>query len=137
VTDPPLLLADEPTGNLDTRTSLEVLALLQELNRKEGITIVLVTHEHDIAACASRVVTFRDGRIMSDVAQEDRLDQQVRAEPPPVGARRGDRRPGQRQTVQRLGDDNGQRRRHRLVRPIRRQRLTRVHPLDATRPVLH
>jgi putative ABC transport system ATP-binding protein len=66
VTKPPMLLADEPTGNLDTRTSLEVLALLQRLNRERGITIVLVTHEHDIAACASRVVTFRDGRIVSD-----------------------------------------------------------------------
>jgi putative ABC transport system ATP-binding protein len=74
VTDPPLLLADEPTGNLDTRTSLEVLALLQELNRTQGITILLVTHEHDIAACASRVVTFRDGRITSDVAQDEPLD---------------------------------------------------------------
>jgi putative ABC transport system ATP-binding protein len=70
VTDPPLLLADEPTGNLDTRTSLEVLALLQSLNRERGITIVLVTHERDIAACASRVVTMRDGRIVSDVAQD-------------------------------------------------------------------
>ena len=67
VTDPPLLLADEPTGNLDTRTSLEVLALLQKLNRENGITICLVTHEHDIAACASRVITVRDGRIVSDV----------------------------------------------------------------------
>ena len=66
VTSPPMLLADEPTGNLDTRTSLEVLALLQKLNRDLGITIVLVTHEHDIAACASRVVTFRDGKIVSD-----------------------------------------------------------------------
>ncbi len=66
VTGPPMLLADEPTGNLDTRTSLEVLALLQNLNRERGITIVLVTHEHDIAACASRVVTFRDGRVVSD-----------------------------------------------------------------------
>ncbi len=69
VTGPPMLLADEPTGNLDTRTSLEVLALLQKLNRERGITIVLVTHEHDIAACASRVVTFRDGRIVSDVSE--------------------------------------------------------------------
>jgi putative ABC transport system ATP-binding protein len=69
VTDPPLLLADEPTGNLDTRTSLEVLALLQRLNRDRGITIVLVTHEHDIAACASRVVTMRDGSIVSDVLE--------------------------------------------------------------------
>ncbi len=74
VTDPPLLLADEPTGNLDTRTSLEVLALLQDLNKRDGITIVLVTHEHDIAACASRVITFRDGRVLTDIAQEKPLD---------------------------------------------------------------
>jgi len=74
VTDPPLLLADEPTGNLDTRTSLEVLALLQTLNRDRGITIVLVTHERDIAACASRVVTMRDGQIVSDVRQERPMD---------------------------------------------------------------
>jgi putative ABC transport system ATP-binding protein len=67
VTEPPLLLADEPTGNLDTRTSLEVLALLQELNAKQGITICLVTHEPDIAACAKRVITMRDGRVRSDV----------------------------------------------------------------------
>jgi putative ABC transport system ATP-binding protein len=74
VTDPPLLLADEPTGNLDTRTSLEVLALLQRLNRDRGITIVLVTHERDIAACASRVVTMRDGRIVTDVVQDQPMD---------------------------------------------------------------
>jgi putative ABC transport system ATP-binding protein len=74
VTRPPMLLADEPTGNLDTRTSLEVLALLQALNRDRGITIVLVTHEHDIASCASRVVTFRDGRIVTDVVQDKPLD---------------------------------------------------------------
>jgi putative ABC transport system ATP-binding protein len=74
VTDPPLLLADEPTGNLDTRTSLEVLALLQNLNRTSGITICLVTHEPDIAACASRVVTFRDGRILSDVHNDAPTD---------------------------------------------------------------
>jgi putative ABC transport system ATP-binding protein len=74
VSDPPLLLADEPTGNLDTRTSLEVLALLQKLNRERGITIVLVTHEHDIAACASRVITVRDGRIVKDERQPEPLD---------------------------------------------------------------
>ena len=74
VTDPPLLLADEPTGNLDTRTSLEVLALLQNLNRERGITIVLVTHERDIAACASRVVTMRDGCIVTDVRQDRPMD---------------------------------------------------------------
>lgn len=87
VTGPPMLLADEPTGNLDTRTSLEVLALLQRLNRERGITIVLVTHEHDIAACASRVVTFRDGRIVSDV-REKSLDAAAELEklpPPEVG----------------------------------------------------
>jgi putative ABC transport system ATP-binding protein len=74
VTDPPLLLADEPTGNLDTRTSLEVLALLQKLNRERGITVLLVTHERDVAACAARVVTMRDGRIVSDVVQDRPLD---------------------------------------------------------------
>jgi putative ABC transport system ATP-binding protein len=68
VTEPPVLLADEPTGNLDTRTSYEVLALLQKLNQTNAITIVLVTHEPDIAACASRIITMRDGRIRSDVA---------------------------------------------------------------------
>ena len=85
VTDPPLLLADEPTGNLDTRTSLEVLALLQTLNRDSGITICLVTHEHDIAACANRVITMRDGRIVSDVVQETPLDAaaELAALPPP------------------------------------------------------
>jgi len=74
VTDPPLLLADEPTGNLDSRTSLEVLALLQALNKGRGITVILVTHERDIAACAARVVTMRDGRIVSDVWQDRPLD---------------------------------------------------------------
>jgi len=74
VTDPPLLLADEPTGNLDTRTSFEVLALLQKLNRERGITVVLVTHEQDIAACASRVVTMRDGLVVTDVMQTEPAD---------------------------------------------------------------
>jgi putative ABC transport system ATP-binding protein len=85
VSDPPLLLADEPTGNLDTRTSLEVLALLQELNRKNGITICLVTHEQDIAACASRVITFKDGRMVSDVAQAKPLDAAAELAALPVG----------------------------------------------------
>ncbi len=67
VTNPPLLLADEPTGNLDSRTSYEVLSLLQTLNRERSITIALVTHEHDIAACAQRVITMRDGRVESDI----------------------------------------------------------------------
>ena len=66
VTNPPLLLADEPTGNLDTVTTAEVLALLQELVRVHGRTVVVVTHEADVAACAQRVVTVRDGCIVSD-----------------------------------------------------------------------
>jgi putative ABC transport system ATP-binding protein len=85
VTEPPLLLADEPTGNLDTRTSLEVLALLQELNVKQGITIVLVTHEPDIAACAKRVITMRDGKVRSDVVNEQQHNAHAElAELPPV-----------------------------------------------------
>ena len=66
VSEPELLLADEPTGNLDTRTSFEVLSVLQRLNRERGITIVLVTHEPDIAACASRVIWVKDGIIEKD-----------------------------------------------------------------------
>jgi putative ABC transport system ATP-binding protein len=69
VNRPALLLADEPTGNLDSRTSAGLLALFQKLNREEHITIVLVTHEPDIASYAGRVVTFRDGRIVSDQRQ--------------------------------------------------------------------
>jgi len=65
VNDPPLILADEPTGALDTRTSLELMALFQELN-DAGITIVLVTHEPDIAAFAKRVLMFRDGLLVED-----------------------------------------------------------------------
>jgi putative ABC transport system ATP-binding protein len=65
VNEPAVLLADEPTGNLDTRTSVEIMVLLQRLNRG-GITVVLVTHEPDIAAYASRILTFRDGRLLGD-----------------------------------------------------------------------
>jgi putative ABC transport system ATP-binding protein len=68
VNNPALILADEPTGALDSRTSVEIMALLQQLNR-DGMTIVLVTHEHDVAAFASRLVMFRDGRIVSDERQ--------------------------------------------------------------------
>lgn len=65
VNDPALILADEPTGALDSRTSLEIMVLLQQLNAA-GMTIVMVTHEADIAAFASRMITFRDGEIISD-----------------------------------------------------------------------
>ena len=66
VNRPKLLLADEPTGNLDTRTSLEIMTILEELNRGQGLTIVLVTHESDIAAFADRVLTFSDGEVGED-----------------------------------------------------------------------
>jgi putative ABC transport system ATP-binding protein len=66
VNDPAILLADEPTGNLDSKTSLEVMAIFQELN-DEGKTVVLITHEQDISEHARRIVTFRDGKVLSDV----------------------------------------------------------------------
>ena len=66
VNNPALILADEPTGNLDSRTSVEVMEIFQRLNRERGITLVLVTHEPDIAQYAQRVVVFSDGRIKDD-----------------------------------------------------------------------
>ena len=66
VTSPVLLLADEPTGNLDSRTSVEVMDIFQRLNIERGLTIVLVTHEHDIAEHGTRIVSFRDGRVRVD-----------------------------------------------------------------------
>jgi len=69
VTRPALLVADEPTGNLDTARSHEIMELLTGLNREQGLTIAMVTHEADIAAHAGRIVTFVDGRIASDEAK--------------------------------------------------------------------
>ncbi len=66
VTQPTLILADEPTGNLDSRTSLEIMALFQQLNREHAMTIVLVTHEPDIANFMSRTLVFKDGALISD-----------------------------------------------------------------------
>ena len=74
VNQPRILLADEPTGNLDTKTSIEVLSIFQRLNARDGLTIVLVTHEPDIAEYASRVVSFRDGIIRSDEPVKARRD---------------------------------------------------------------
>jgi putative ABC transport system ATP-binding protein len=66
VNHPTIILADEPTGALDSRTSVEVMDIFQRLNRERGITLLLVTHEHDIAEYARRVIIFRDGKIRSD-----------------------------------------------------------------------
>jgi putative ABC transport system ATP-binding protein len=74
VNQPSLLLADEPTGNLDSRTSIEVMGIFQRLNAEQGITIVLVTHEPDIAEYAARIVGFRDGRIRLDRAVRQRRE---------------------------------------------------------------
>jgi putative ABC transport system ATP-binding protein len=74
VTQPRLILADEPTGNLDSRTSLEIMALFQKLNREQGLTIVLVTHEADIAAFLSRALVFKDGALISDRPNPNTLD---------------------------------------------------------------
>ncbi|MCL6708771.1 ABC transporter ATP-binding protein [Pseudomonas sp. R2.Fl] len=72
VTSPQVLLADEPTGNLDTRTSREIMELITGLNRDRGITVIMVTHEDDIAAYARRIVRFVDGHIQSDHVNEER-----------------------------------------------------------------
>ena len=74
INDPAILLADEPTGNLDSRTSVEILAIFQRLNRENGITVILVTHEPDVAAYTSRHILFRDGRILKDERVETPRD---------------------------------------------------------------
>ena len=63
---PPIILADEPTGNLDTQSSVEIMDIFTRLNREEGNTVIIVTHEPDIAEFTDRVITFRDGRVISD-----------------------------------------------------------------------
>ena len=66
INNPSIVLADEPTGNLDSKTSIEVMDMFQRLNRERGITVVLITHEHDIAEYGSRIVSFRDGLVVAD-----------------------------------------------------------------------
>jgi len=73
ITSPSLILADEPTGNLDSRTSLEIIALFQALNRGRQITVIYVTHETEIADHAGRIIQMRDGRIIADVLNESPL----------------------------------------------------------------
>jgi len=72
ITEPSIVLADEPTGNLDSRTSVEVMDIFQRLNQDRGITVLLITHEHDIAEYAHRVIAFRDGHIVSDNPVQNR-----------------------------------------------------------------
>lgn len=70
---PAVILADEPTGALDTKTSVEIMHILRRLNREQGLTAVLVTHESDISAFAERVLTMRDGELISDQRQTPRM----------------------------------------------------------------
>jgi putative ABC transport system ATP-binding protein len=85
INEPSIILADEPTGNLDTRTSIEVMGIFQRLNIERGITIILITHEMDIAEYGTRLVRFRDGRIQVDEPIKERRDaaKELAALPPP------------------------------------------------------
>jgi putative ABC transport system ATP-binding protein len=74
INNPSILLADEPTGNLDSRTSVEVMGLFQRLNMERGITVVLITHEMDIAEYGTRTVAFKDGRVVADKPVARRRD---------------------------------------------------------------
>jgi putative ABC transport system ATP-binding protein len=88
ITQPSILLADEPTGNLDSRTSIEVMGIFQRLNKERGITVLLITHEHDIAEYGTRIISCRDGHIVSDKPVERRrsADEELRALPEEVTA---------------------------------------------------
>ena len=92
INNPSILLADEPTGNLDTRTSIEVMDIFQRLNTERGITVLLITHEHDIAEYGTRIVQFRDGQVVADrmVARRRHAEDELAALPSKE-ARRQDR----------------------------------------------
>jgi putative ABC transport system ATP-binding protein len=83
ITKPSILLADEPTGNLDSRTSIEVMGIFQRLNLERGITVLLITHEHDIAEYGTRIIACRDGHIVSDqpVTTRRHAEDELRALP--------------------------------------------------------
>ena len=87
INNPSIVLADEPTGNLDTRTSIEVMEMFQRLNHERGITVLLITHERDIAEYGARMVQFRDGRVVMDrPVQRRRLAEDELAELPAATA---------------------------------------------------
>ncbi|HZR23463.1 MAG TPA: ABC transporter ATP-binding protein [Vicinamibacterales bacterium] len=88
INQPSILLADEPTGNLDTKTSIEVMGIFQRLNKERGITVVLITHELDIAEYGTRIVTFRDGLPIADKVVQRRRDaaEELAALPPAAEA---------------------------------------------------
>ena len=85
INEPSIILADEPTGNLDTRTSIEVMGIFQRLNIERGITVLLITHEMDIAEYGTRLIRFRDGRILVDqtIAHRRNAADELAALPPP------------------------------------------------------
>ena len=85
INEPSILLADEPTGNLDTRTSIEVMGIFQRLNRERGITVLLITHEMDIAEYGTRLIRFRDGRVVADqpILHRRNAADELAALPPP------------------------------------------------------
>jgi putative ABC transport system ATP-binding protein len=85
INQPSILLADEPTGNLDTRTSIEVMDIFQTLNRERGITVLLITHEIDIAEYGTRIVSFRDGQVVADrpVTRRRLAQEELKALPQP------------------------------------------------------
>ncbi|OLC84064.1 MAG: macrolide ABC transporter ATP-binding protein [Acidobacteria bacterium 13_1_40CM_4_65_8] len=88
INNPSILLADEPTGNLDTKTSIEVMGIFQRLNRERGITVVLITHEMDIAEYGTRMVTFRDGLVVADkgITRRRIAQDELAARPEPAEA---------------------------------------------------
>jgi len=84
ITRPSILLADEPTGNLDTRTSIEVMGIFQRLNQERGLTVLVITHEHDIAEYGTRIIACRDGQIVADKPVQHRRSADVELAALPV-----------------------------------------------------
>jgi putative ABC transport system ATP-binding protein len=84
INDPQIIMADEPTGALDSRTSVEIMGIFQRLNREKGISIIVVTHEPDIASYANRIIVFKDGRVKSDRMVDAPRDAQAELEAMPL-----------------------------------------------------